>query len=36
VFHEIYKNVVSIKITYDYFGMDEGVLNIPIYAIWNI
>lgn len=36
VFREKYKNPISIRITYDNFGMEDGVLSIPIYAVWNL
>jgi len=36
VFRQKYKNPMSIRITYENFGVEAGVLNIPIYAVWNL
>ena len=36
VFRQKYNNPMSIRITYENFGVEAGVLNIPIYAVWNL
>lgn len=36
VFQEKYKNTMSIRITSDIFSMEGGILNIPVYSIWNL
>lgn len=36
VFKERYNNAMSVRITYEKFSMNNGILNIPIYAIWNL
>ena len=36
VFRGKYKNPISVRITHENFGAETGVLNIPVYAIWNL
>lgn len=35
VFNERYKNHVAIKISLDDLGVSKGVLNVPLYGLWN-
>lgn len=35
VFNERYKNHMAIKISLDELGFSKGILNIPLYGLWN-
>ncbi len=36
VYRQRYKNPMSVTITYEKFSMQSGVLNIPVYSVWNL
>ena len=35
VFHNKYNNRMAIRISLDELGFSKGVLNIPLYGLWN-
>jgi len=36
VYRQRYKNPMSVTITYEKFSMNDGLLNIPVYSVWNL
>ena len=35
VFHNKYNNRMAIRISLDKLGFSKGILNIPLYGLWN-